>query len=95
MVERLTKERPEFFNTSKTCKSFRYFNGTSVDSLCSKLKDLIWKPLTKQDYIELVNGLGSRKKKALIEHRKSTGITSDVYDLKSINLKLNLGGNYR
>lgn len=90
MVERLTKRNQRFLLKNKTCKRFKNFNGTSVDSLCSKLKDLIREPLTKQDLRELVHGLDSRKQ-VVIEHRKSIGNTSNVYDLKYINLNLYSG----
>lgn len=74
------KKKPEFF--TKRDKEVN-LPKTGVIALYNRISNFIRKPITKDQITFLINGLESRKNN-LLEHRKSTGNTSEFCVLSDL-----------
>jgi len=70
----LIEKKPEFFTKKATKVNL---SKTGLIPLYNRISNLIQKPITKDQVAFLINGLESRKNN-LLEHRRSTGNTSEL-----------------
>jgi hypothetical protein len=63
------------------------FAGTPIKHICSKLIDSVWKPLTKDEIRDLIDGLEIRNTKYMVDNNLTSRNT--VSRLSQLNILIN------